>query len=557
MFTVSGNIFCTQSPIKYALVTFTDQNDTTRKFSTISDAQGNYRIDIITSIQNIKTEVPKSFELQQNYPNPFASSTSIPYYLNKQTEVGVKIYDILGREVKSFNVGIQTLGRHEVLWNGTDNFSRKVASGVYFYQVKSGNDYRVKKMIFGSSSRELPIRMPALLKKLSNYIEPKANVNSGKFLAHIENCDSTIPKIYATQFSNVIISNDTTLNFKVNDLGLSICYGRIDTLYPPPDYTFYLSWEVYANNSNGTNSKCISNHMLKDNGSATWSPDGKYIAYINWGTHLYMYDVSKDSLKGIIASADEIAASVLWTPDSKKLICAYQNQNNSMPVGKYIMDIDGANKIKLKYDVTYLYPDGFHTIYLISYSGVDSLFLSNIDGTQNEFIVDLYDYVGTTNGSVRVCDFNPGSNELLLSFDDAATSLPNTVAKYNITQKRLDTIAVSDSSWKYYRPKYSSDYKQIAVAEVHYDTIPTYRISLLENGTKSTLVEFSETLAFLDFRPCSFSADNKYFAFTKNIRVSPTSYWYNSNLFVIDVNSKKAVYLDQGISPIWNPSLPH
>jgi hypothetical protein len=555
MFTVNGNVNCTQAPIKYAFIIFTDQSDTSRKFSTFTDAHGNYGIDIITSIQNIKTEEPKSFELQQNYPNPFSSSTSIPYDLNKQTEVSVRIYDILGREVKSFNAGIQTLGRHELSWNGTDNFSKKVASGVYFYQVKSGNDYKVKKMIFGSTSRDLQIRMPIQLNKFSKLNELKAKVYSRTFFVQIQNCDSTFPKIYSTQFSNVIISNDTTINFNVNDLGLSLCYARVDTLSFSP---IYLNWELYINNSTGTSQIDMTKHMLKDNGGAAWSPDGKYIAYINWNTHLYLYDVLKDSLKGIVVSDTEIAASALWSPDGKKIVCAYQS--NSMPVGTYIMDSDGSNKRKLKNDVTYFYLDGFHTIYLISYSGVDSVFLSNLDGTQNEFVVNLYDYVCTNSGGVKVWDFNPDSNELLLSFDDPGTSLPNIIAKYNITQRRLDTIAVSDSSWKYYRPKYSSDYKKIAFVGVHAsieDSIPTNRIFLLENDIKSTLLEFSDPLAFLDFRPLSFSTDDKYLAFTKNVRVSPGSYWWNSNLYVIEVNSKQVVYIDQGVSPIWNPSLPH
>jgi hypothetical protein len=553
---VNGNISCVEGPVKYASILFINQSDPTKKYSALTDAEGNYQIDLVTSIRSNQVDIPKGFELEQNYPNPFLTSTSIPYRLNNQSEVSVRIYDILGRVVKVFKVGPQTYGSHEVTWNGTDNFSRKVAAGIYFYMVEAGSEFKVKKMIFGLGNNRINSSLALPLNLTSNKLEQKVNFYIGTFITKITNTDSTYPKIYPEQFSNIIVSNDTTMSFNVKKLDLSICYGRIDTLYLPQNESSYLSWELHGNNANGTNSKCISNYMMKDNGGAAWSPDGRYISYINWSTHLYLYDVFKDTLIGVILSSDEICAKAFWSPDSKKIVCAYQNPSKSMPVGTYIMDIDGSNKRKLKYDVTYFYKDGYHTLYLIMNSNIDSLFLSNLDGTQNEFIVNFNDFVSTYTGGVSVCDFDPDSNELLLVFDDPSTALPNFIARYNITQRRLDTIAVSDSSWKYYRPKYSNDFKKIAVAEVNYDT-HTYKISIFEDGVKSTLLEFNEPLAFLDFRPFSFSSDNKYLAFAKNIRVSPTDYWWNSYLYVIELESKQQNYIDLGVSPIWNPILPH
>jgi hypothetical protein len=560
-FRVSGNISDNLTPIKYASITFIDQNDTTKKYPALTDAQGNYQINLITSVRNNNIEPPKSFELEQNYPNPFSSSTSIPYNLNKQSEITVRIFDILGREVKQYKVGMQTYGRHEILWNGTDNFSRKVASGIYFYQVQSGSDVKVKKMIFGISNKELNSSIPLQLNKLSNKKEQNRKIYSNTFITKITNCDSTFPQIYPAQFSDIIIANDTTINFEVKKLEYSICYNRVDTLWQNPDGTYYWNWELYVNNLNGNMLRDISNHMPTDNSRAAWSPDGKYISFINSTTHLYIYDVLKDTLMGVIASGNEIAASALWSPDSKKIVCTYQS--TTQPVGTYIMDVDGSNKRKLKYDVTYFYKDGYHTLYLISYSSkVDSVFLSNLDGTQNEFVVNLYDFVSTHTGGVRVYDFDPDNNELLLSFDDPSTALPNVIAKYNITQRRLDTVAVSDSGSKYYRPKYSNDFKKIAVVEVQFgnvgvDSVTTYKISLFEGGIKSTLLEFKEPGVFLDFNLFSFSHDDKYFAFTKNVQIPAYYDSWNSYLYVIKLDTKQVTYVDTGISPIWNPLLPH
>ena len=97
---VKGNVSTSTEAVKNALVTFTDENDTTKSYSALTDSFGNYSIGLITGIDNSTSLVPTKFELAQNYPNPFSSSTAISYKLNKQSDVEVTIYDILGRQVK-------------------------------------------------------------------------------------------------------------------------------------------------------------------------------------------------------------------------------------------------------------------------------------------------------------------------------------------------------------------------------------------------------------------------------------------------------------------------
>ncbi|HKJ81826.1 MAG TPA: T9SS type A sorting domain-containing protein [Ignavibacteriaceae bacterium] len=95
---------------------------------------------------------PSKFILLQNYPNPFNPSTTIKYQIPKSGLVTIKIYDVLGKEVKTLVNQYQNMGSHEV------NFSAKggsasggnagnLSSGVYFYQLKAGNFISTKKMV--------------------------------------------------------------------------------------------------------------------------------------------------------------------------------------------------------------------------------------------------------------------------------------------------------------------------------------------------------------------------------------------------------------------------
>ena len=92
------------------------------------------------SIEN--KNVIKEFSLSQNYPNPFNPSTTIQYEIPKNGSVTIKVYDVLGREVKTLVNEQKSLGNYRVEFNGS-----KFASGVYFYQLRVGSYLSTKKMI--------------------------------------------------------------------------------------------------------------------------------------------------------------------------------------------------------------------------------------------------------------------------------------------------------------------------------------------------------------------------------------------------------------------------
>lgn len=92
--------------------------------------------------------VPARFELHQNYPNPFNPSTTIRYDVTKKTRVVMKIYNMLGQEVRTLVNGVQPAGQLSVVWDGKNQAGQFVSSGIYVYRIEAGNFLKSRKMLF-------------------------------------------------------------------------------------------------------------------------------------------------------------------------------------------------------------------------------------------------------------------------------------------------------------------------------------------------------------------------------------------------------------------------
>jgi len=96
----------------------------------------------------ILTDVPREttttmdFTLEQNYPNPFNPSTSIAYHIARNSNVTLKVYDVLGREVATLVNGEKSPGTYEVKFDGSN-----LTSGMYLYRLQAGNTVISKKML--------------------------------------------------------------------------------------------------------------------------------------------------------------------------------------------------------------------------------------------------------------------------------------------------------------------------------------------------------------------------------------------------------------------------
>ena len=92
-------------------------------------------------------ELPRHAALHQNYPNPFNPSTIIRYDIAEPGMVDLRVYDVTGALVKVLEARHRDRGRYEVGWNGKNEKSEQVASGVYFYEVKAGANQTIGKMM--------------------------------------------------------------------------------------------------------------------------------------------------------------------------------------------------------------------------------------------------------------------------------------------------------------------------------------------------------------------------------------------------------------------------
>jgi Secretion system C-terminal sorting domain len=87
-------------------------------------------------------EIPATYRLHQNFPNPFNPSTKIRYDISQRGRVTVKIFDMLGREAASLVDNMNDAGSYEVEWDAS-----RFASGVYFCVIRSGWFTETRKMM--------------------------------------------------------------------------------------------------------------------------------------------------------------------------------------------------------------------------------------------------------------------------------------------------------------------------------------------------------------------------------------------------------------------------
>lgn len=94
---------------------------------------------VLSSVKLISNEVPSGFSLHQNYPNPFNPSTIIEYGIPEYGFVKLKVYDVLGNEIKTLVSENLQAGKYEVDFSGEN-----LPSGIYYYRLEA-NGFSVSK----------------------------------------------------------------------------------------------------------------------------------------------------------------------------------------------------------------------------------------------------------------------------------------------------------------------------------------------------------------------------------------------------------------------------
>lgn len=88
----------------------------------------------------------RDFELEQNFPNPFNSSTTIKYSIDKKSYVKIEIYNTIGQKIETLVDEVQMPNDYAVRWDVSDKDS--LPSGLYFYQIKVDNRIKSRRMIY-------------------------------------------------------------------------------------------------------------------------------------------------------------------------------------------------------------------------------------------------------------------------------------------------------------------------------------------------------------------------------------------------------------------------
>ena len=100
-----------------------------------------------TAVDDGAGKNPSGFILYQNHPNPFNQQTTIPFSLERQSHIHLRIFDARGALVAVLAKAAHTPGRHEVQWDGRDQNGQVMPSGVYFYQLQTKEYSQTHKLL--------------------------------------------------------------------------------------------------------------------------------------------------------------------------------------------------------------------------------------------------------------------------------------------------------------------------------------------------------------------------------------------------------------------------
>ena len=90
---------------------------------------------------------PENFIIYPNFPNPFNPNTQIRYDLPKDELVTIKIYDVMGRNIRNLMNKKKSAGYHSIRWDANNDIGEGVAAGMYIYAIQAGEFRATKKMV--------------------------------------------------------------------------------------------------------------------------------------------------------------------------------------------------------------------------------------------------------------------------------------------------------------------------------------------------------------------------------------------------------------------------
>lgn len=105
------------------------------------------RLGEMNSLPRISQQLPTSFALEQNFPNPFNPVTMIEFGLPQNTHVRLEVYNVLGERITTLVDRFLPTGQYNITWDGRDYTGKGVASGLYFYRLTTTDFTETRKMM--------------------------------------------------------------------------------------------------------------------------------------------------------------------------------------------------------------------------------------------------------------------------------------------------------------------------------------------------------------------------------------------------------------------------
>ena len=91
----------------------------------------------LVNVNETRTILPTEFSVSDGYPNPFNPSTTFRIVLPERSRVSIKVYDVLGSEVRQLTSGEYDAGMRQVVWDGKNGKGQVCSSGIYYAVVRA------------------------------------------------------------------------------------------------------------------------------------------------------------------------------------------------------------------------------------------------------------------------------------------------------------------------------------------------------------------------------------------------------------------------------------
>jgi len=481
-------------PINNALIEIIDRNDTLNYYSKYTNESGYFIISNITDIKFRKNNLPSDIITLRNYPNPFNPSTKIYYELPNSQKIEIRIYDILGREIKTLLNDFHRAGTYTLNWDGRNNWNNPVAAGVYFCSLKTKDQLKVHKMVLldgGSKSSSPIMKKQNKLKETNNYSKVNDSFN---FTLKVSGED-----IISTEFSELNCASDTTLYLLIPRVIKRITIGISGGVVDIENFEMKIPKGAFDSNTELIIFERQSDEFDNDNTSKIIGIEGMPLSF-NHSLDLKLIPYIEPSNESFITVGQDYEIPFLGTSE---LVYKFMETHDSSGVLYCKLPSHFNNSLNIKDKITSSYNQ--HKIYFSSKNGYSSKI-----SYYKRFKVFAptntplgFDFVASTVGNTFETNFDVVKS---VGFDTVNINWPVEIYVKQLKPKLYDRVCVYVPTYGYKNMSIYVDERRIGA--LNWNSIREYAIGVARSYD---IKEF--------FLPLEFTG-----------KVNPARYWFHHAL---------------------------